>query len=125
MTLGDLFDHCMALPGAWEDQPFGPDVLVFKVRKKMFAMINLEHMPHRVALKGDPERWVVLKERHEGITRGPYLDGKHWNSVDLASDVPAPQIRDLVNRSYSLVVAGMTKKEQAALADEVGQEPGA
>lgn len=121
MTLGDLIDHCAAQPGAWEDQPFGPDVLVAKVRKKMFAMIHLERMPHAVAQKADPERWIDLKERYHGVTRGPYLDGKHWNSVELAGDVPGALIRELIDRSYALVVAGMTRKEQAALAEEIGE----
>lgn len=119
MHLHDLYTYGLSKPGAWEDTPFGPDVLVLKVRAKMFAMVNVEREPHGVALKSDPERWAELKERYDGVTRGPYLDGKHWNTVALQSDVPASLLRDLVDRSYDLVVAGMTRKERAALAEEI------
>ncbi|MEM1057452.1 MAG: MmcQ/YjbR family DNA-binding protein [Bacteroidota bacterium] len=118
MHLDDLYTYALAKPGAWEDAPFGPDVLVLKVRKKMFAMANVERQPLGVALKSDPERWLDLKERYDGVTEGPYLDGKHWNLVRLQSDVPSSLIRDLVDRSYDLVVAGMTRKERAALEGE-------
>lgn len=120
MHLHDLYTHSLGKPGAWEDTPFGPDVLVLKVRTKMFAMVNVAREPHSVALKSDPERWVDLKERFDGITRGPYLDGKHWNSVGLHADVPEALIRELVDRSYALVVAGLTRKERGALDEETG-----
>ena len=125
MHLDDLYTYGLAKPGAWEDTPFGPDVLVMKVRKKMFAMVNVERMPLGVALKSDPERWLELLERYDGVTRGPYLDGKHWNLVLLQDDVPDDLIRDLVDRSYELVVAGMTRREREALATETGGGGGA
>jgi predicted DNA-binding protein (MmcQ/YjbR family) len=118
MHLDDLYTYGLAKPGAWADTPFGPDVLVLKVRKKMFAMANVERQPLGVALKSDPERWLDLLERYDGVTKGPYLDGKHWHLVLLQSDVPADTIRQLVDRSYELVVAGMTRKERAALEEE-------
>ncbi|MEM6286132.1 MAG: MmcQ/YjbR family DNA-binding protein [Bacteroidota bacterium] len=51
MHLDTLRDHCLAKPGATEDLPFGPDVLVFKVAGKMFAMTNLERMPLAVGMR--------------------------------------------------------------------------
>lgn len=125
MHLDDLYTYALTKPGAWEDTPFGPDVLVLKVRKKMFAMVNVERMPLGVALKSDPERWLDLLERYDGVTRGRYLDGKHWNMVWLQSDVPSDLIRELLDRSYDLVVAGMTRKERAALEEETKGASGA
>ena len=118
MHLDDLYTDGLAKPGAWEDTPVGPDVLVLKVRKKMFALVNVEREPHAVGLKAEPERWAELKERYDGVDRGPYLDGTHWNAVTLRSDVPDALIRDLLERSYALVVAGLTRKERASLAAE-------
>lgn len=122
MHLDDLRDYCLSRPGAWEDLPFGPDTLVFKVRKKMFGIVGLERLPHGIGLKCDPERGLELREHYDGVTTGPYLNGKHWNLVLIQSDVPAALIRDLVDHSYALVIAGMTRKEQAALAAETASD---
>ena len=118
MYLDTLRDACLAKPGAWEDLPFGPDTLVFKVQKKMFGIVGLERLPHGIGLKCDPERAIDLRERHQGVTTGPYLNGKHWNLILLESDVSDELIRELIDHSYNLVVAGMTRKERAALEAE-------
>ncbi len=115
MHLDTLRDLCLAQHGATEDLPFGPDTLTFKVRGKIFALLNLERLPHGVGLKCDPSRALDLRERHDGITTAPYLNKTHWNSVLLQDDVPDELIRDLVSHSYALVVAGLTRKERAAL----------
>ncbi len=39
MTVEELCAALLALPEAKEDQPFGPGVLVYKVRNKMFALV--------------------------------------------------------------------------------------
>lgn len=120
MHLDAFRDHCLAKPGATEDLPFGPDALTFKVGGKMFAITNLERLPLGVGLKGDPERWLDLRERYEGVTTGPYLNGKHWSLVLLQDDVPASLVLELADRSYDLVVAKLTRKERAALPEAGG-----
>ena len=124
MHLDDLYAYCLARRGAWEDTPFGPDTLVFKVGKKMFGLIGLEREPLGIALKSDPERWLELREQYDGIVRGPYMDGTHWNTVLLKSDVPASEIRDLVDRSHALVIVGMTRAARAALDAEAPEASG-
>lgn len=116
MHLDDLRRYCLDKPGAFEDQPFGPDALVFKVAGKMFAITNLERLPAAVGLKCDPERALELREEYDGIGTGPYLDKKHWNSVRLDGDVPGALVRELVDHSYDLVVAKLPKGERARLA---------
>lgn len=117
MHLDDLRHYCLAKPGAWEDQPFGPDVLVFKVVRKMFALTNLEKLPDsEVGLKCDPQRALALRETYDGVFPGPYLDKRHWNYVALRRDVPAEVVRALVDHSYDLVVAGLPRRDREALA---------
>jgi predicted DNA-binding protein (MmcQ/YjbR family) len=115
MQLDAVRAWCLSKHGAVEDQPFGPDVLVFKVMGKMFALIGLDGPPFSVGLKCDPERALELREDYDGIHPGPYLDKKHWNYVDLASDVPGEQIRELIDHSYALVVAGLRKRDREQL----------
>lgn len=116
MHLDIYREYCLSKPGAWEDLPFGPDTLVFKVMNKMFSAAGLDRVPPEASLKCDPERVSELREAYEGIHTGPYMDKRHWNFVDLQSDVPAGLIRELVDHSYALVVAGMKKVDRERLA---------
>lgn len=116
MHLDALRDVCLAQRGAYEDTPFGPDTLVFKVEGKMFGIVGLEAVEPAVGLKCDPERAVDLRERYGGIHAGPYLNKRHWNYVDLRSDVPEALVRDLVAHSYALVVAGLPRAARQRLA---------
>ena len=110
MHLDALRDLCLGLPGATEDQPFGPDTLVFKVQGKMFALTNLERLPPAVNLKCDPERAVELRERYAGVAPGYHMNKRHWNTVELRADVPGDLVRQLVGDSYALVVAGLPRR---------------
>lgn len=115
MHLDAFRDHCLALPGAEETLPFGPDTLVFKVGGKMFALIGLERMPPAANLKCDPERAVELRDQYDAITPGWHMNKVHWNTVGLQADVPNDLIRDLVDHSYALVQASLPKRVQADL----------
>lgn len=115
MHLDALRDHCLAKPGTTEDLPFGPNVLVFRVAGKMFALVNLDGPPFSVNLKCDPERALLLREQYDGVTPGYHMNKQHWNTVDLAEDVPGDEIRGLVDHSYDLIVASLPKRERDRL----------
>lgn len=115
MHLDELRAYCLAKTGATEDLPFGPDVLAFKVAGKLFALANLEWVPPAVNLKCDPERAVSLRERHEDVRPGYHMNKRHWNTVGLQGDVPNPLLRELIDHSYDLVVAGLPSGDRARL----------
>ncbi|NAY92696.1 MmcQ/YjbR family DNA-binding protein [Muricauda sp. JGD-17] len=117
MNIEDLRTYCLAKKGAAEDFPFDLDTLVFKVMGKMFALIPLERVPSQCNLKCDPERALVLREEYDGlITPGYHMSKKHWNTL-LLENLPPQLIKDLVDHSYNLVVAGLTKKLREELED--------
>lgn len=115
MHIDAVRTYCLAKPGADEGLPFGPDTLVFKVGGKMFALIGLERMPTGINLKCDPERAVELRERYEAVLPGYHMNKRHWNTVVLRQDVPAPLLRDLIDHSYELVVQALPAKVRAML----------
>ena len=117
MTLDALRTLCLALPGATEAMPFGPDALVFKVRGKMFALTNLERLPRTVALKGAPEDNLDLRERY-GVAGAFHMNKRHWTDVPLRGAVPDGVLRELVGASHALVVAGLPQRERDALEAE-------
>jgi predicted DNA-binding protein (MmcQ/YjbR family) len=55
MNLAQFREYCLSKPRATEGTPFGPDVLVFKVGGKMFALAALDEMPTTANLKCDPD----------------------------------------------------------------------
>lgn len=114
MDLADVRDYCLAQPEATEDQPFGPDVLVFKVAGKMFALLSLDAIPPRVNLKVEPERGVELRERYEAVEPGRHMNKRHWVTVTLGG-VPNGLLRELIDDSYRLVVAGLRKADRERL----------
>ena len=101
----------MAKKGTTESFPFDEQTLVFKVMGKMFALCGLEHIPPRINLKCDPERSASLREEYDGLIYGAFHMSKlHWNTVEIQSNVPRDLIIDLIDHSYELVVAGLTRK---------------
>ncbi len=106
--------YCAQRPGATEELPFGPDVLVFKVGGKMFALLNFQQ-PAGLSLKCDPLRAQVLRATYAAIAPGYHLNKQHWNTLMLDGSLAAELIYELVNHSYDLVVAKLPKAVRATL----------
>jgi predicted DNA-binding protein (MmcQ/YjbR family) len=113
--------YCLSLSGVFEDLPFGPDVLVFKVGGKMFAGLNLDSVPPRVNLKAEPETNRLRRERYAGVRPGYHMNKEHWNTVDLDGQVPAPELRLWVEESYALVRNKLPKAVRQEL-DQADQQ---
>ena len=108
-------EYCLAKRGVTEGLPFGPDTLVFKVMGKMFALSGLERIPPQVNLKCDPERAEYLREEYEGdIIPGYHMSKTHWNTIYL-DRLPPKLVTELVDHSYELVVAKLSKKLKTEL----------
>ena len=121
MDAGELRELCLALPGSFEDFPFGPESSVFKVRAaggraKMFALAALDAQPLLISLKCEPELALQLRAAHPEITGAWHMNKTHWNQVEVGGGLPPDMIRDLVEDSYDLVVASLPKKDRASLA---------
>ncbi|MCD2466945.1 MmcQ/YjbR family DNA-binding protein [Streptomyces sp. MBT42] len=108
MTPDELRAFCLDFNDAAEEFPFGPDVSVFKVAGKLFALSSLEDEPLRVNLKCDPDDAVRLREEHPAIGPGYHMNKRHWNTVTVG-ELPDRMVRELVEDSYDLVVAGLPK----------------
>jgi predicted DNA-binding protein (MmcQ/YjbR family) len=104
VTARELRELCLGLPGAREEFPFRPDVSVFKVGGRMFALSALLEEPLRVTLKCDPELAEQLRVTYESIVPGYHLNKRHWITVTVGG-VPDVLVADLVNESYELVAA--------------------
>lgn len=109
MNIDDLRAFCLSKKGAYEDFPFGDETIVMKVLGKMFSLIPLDG-PLRINLKCDPELAVELRERFPSVRPGYHMDKKHWNTVDLDGSIPAKFVKEWIDHSYDLVIAGLPKR---------------
>lgn len=112
MDLPDLIARCLAKPGCEETTPFGPEVLVYKVGGKMFALTDPGDFPPRVNLKCDPDRAVELRGEFDAITPGYHMNKRHWNTLVLDGSIPADLIAGLLDHSYELVVASLPRAKR-------------
>ncbi|MFE6162035.1 MmcQ/YjbR family DNA-binding protein [Streptomyces sp. NPDC056486] len=105
----ELRAFCLSFNDVVEEFPFGPDASVFKVAGKMFALSSLDAKPLTVNLKCEPEIAVQLRAAHPEIAPGWHMNKRHWNTVTVDAKLPDQQVRELVEDSYDLVVAGLPK----------------
>lgn len=104
MTGARLRQLCLGLAGAREEFPFRPDLAVFKVGEKMFALSELSGEPLRVSVKCNPELSEQLRATYPSIVAGYHLNKRHWLTITIDSSIPDVLVADLVNGSYELVV---------------------
>lgn len=125
MDAAALREICLGFPGAFEDYPFGPETAVFKVRAaiaggarhqaKVFALSAMDPEDFSVSLKCEPALAEQLRQVHPEITGAWHLNKRHWNGVRLDGALPDDMIRDMVEDSYDLVVATLSRAQQAQL----------
>ena len=106
---------CGTKPGSAEDYPFGDGAAVFKVAGRMFALVSLGPPPGSVSLKCDPRLAEDLRARYAAITPGYHLNTRHWNTGEPDDAVPDEELLDLIDHSYDLVVASLTKAQRDSL----------
>lgn len=115
MNLESLRVYLLKKKGTIEEQPFGPDALVFKVVGKMFALVAWQASPLRINLKCDPELALTLREQYRAVQPGYHMNKKHWNTVELDGTIPDDELASLIDHSYNLVVRGLTRIDRQKL----------
>ncbi len=109
MDVIEFRDYCMSKPFVTEHFPFDDITLVFKVLGKMFALGNIDNFTS-INLKCDPERAIDLRIQHAEIKPGYHMNKDHWNTVEVTGNLPDSQLREFIDHSYDLIVAGLPAK---------------
>ncbi|GAB5408458.1 MAG: MmcQ/YjbR family DNA-binding protein [Balneolaceae bacterium] len=119
MNLEEFRSHCLSKKGATESIPFPklPDVLVFKVKGKMFAVTDLENFDG-FTIKCIPETIDELRAQYPAFQKPPYFSDRHWSSVTLDGSIEDELLYQWIDTSYHLVVAKLTKKVREELENE-------
>lgn len=103
MDIIDFREYCISLPDVEETLPFDDTTLVYKVGGRMFAMVSLERADY-FAVKCDPERAIILRDRYPQVTAGWHLNKRHWNDVRFDGRLDDDALRREIRHSYMLVV---------------------
>jgi predicted DNA-binding protein (MmcQ/YjbR family) len=114
MDLAALRHLLVSKPGATEDQPFGPDVFVYKVGGRMFALVAPDS-PARITLKLEPLHGQLLRAQNASVLPGYHMNKDHWNTVVLDGGVVDDELADWIGESYSLVVERLPRRERERL----------
>ncbi|MFH9175477.1 MmcQ/YjbR family DNA-binding protein [Streptomyces albogriseolus] len=116
MTPAQLRTLCLSFNAAVEEFPFNPETSVFKVLGKMFALTDLDARPLKANLKCDPDDAIRLRAEHPDlIVPGWHMNKRHWNTVTVDGALPDGLVRELVEDSYDLVVAGLPRADRLRL----------
>ena len=107
---------CLSLPHATEDVQWEHDLL-FRIAGKMFCVANLEPgmSPTKIAFKCTPEKFAELAEI-DGIIPAPYMARNHWVAMLDMNALRQPEIKELIEESYRMILAKLPKKTQSELA---------
>jgi predicted DNA-binding protein (MmcQ/YjbR family) len=88
---------------------------VFKVSGKIFAISRLDENPLRVSLKCEPLLAEQLREAHPAVRPGYHLNKRHWNTVTIDGSIRDNQIENMIQDSYDLVAAKLTRTQREDL----------
>jgi predicted DNA-binding protein (MmcQ/YjbR family) len=81
----------------------------------MFALSAMDPDDFAVSLKCEPALAEQLRAAHPEITGAWHLNKKHCNGVCLDGSLADAMVRDMVEDSYDLVVATLTRRQQEQL----------
>ncbi len=112
MDIEKIREYCLNKKAVTEGFPFDDTTLVFKVMGKMYALLNLKR-PYSINLKCDPEKAIELREEFDFVLPGYHMNKQHWNTIEIESQVKTKQLKEWIDNSYDLIVAGFTKKLKA------------
>lgn len=104
MHIEDVRDYALSLPEVEETTPFGPDVIVYKTKGKMFLLLPLDTEQLQFNVKCDPDRAILLREEYpEAVLPGYHMSKKHWNTLVAGKGLTTKQLIDFINDSYQLI----------------------
>lgn len=113
MTWDDLLAHCLAKPGAWQDEPWEGDSVV-KVGGKIFAFLGTESAA-AVGVKCGRTREVAdewLQRYPDDASVMAYIGRSGWNSLRIAGAIPDDELLEAVDASYDTVVSKLPRKDR-------------
>ncbi|MEL6379826.1 MAG: MmcQ/YjbR family DNA-binding protein [Pseudomonadota bacterium] len=122
MTQDEFHSFCASLPHTTHVVQWG-DADVWKIGGKFFAALSLGphdresgSRPRHVTFKVSDMAWEIYREA-DGVRPAPYLASRGLKWLQRTDDrtISDDDLRSLIEESYRLVAAKLTKKSQRKL----------
>jgi predicted DNA-binding protein (MmcQ/YjbR family) len=107
MTIEDIRNICISLPGANEDIKYGTD-LCFSIGTKIFCGTRIEG-PFRTGIKCNEFDFADLIER-QGIVPMPRLSTTYWIRIEKENALSTLEWKQYIKKSYDLILDSLPKK---------------
>lgn len=116
MTVDEVKAYCAALPGASSELHSSPDnILAYSLADKRFAYFKTsEPQQWRFSFRVMPERFLELTDQ-PGMQPARYLGRFHWVTLVEVEQMPAEQLRELIDWSYARALNSLPEAQRAAL----------
>lgn len=117
ITYADIQSYCLTKTGAFEDCPFGPFPICYKVVKRIF----LEWYPaeDKITLRCEPMLADFYRQSYPELVRVGYhcpdRQKPYKNTVLLNHGIDERLIYDMIDHSYEEAVKRLSKKERMLL----------
>jgi len=110
-------EYLLNKTGAVKDLQKDWNWIRYQIGGKMFAAVCLDenNVPIYITLKLEPEEGSFLRTQYKDIIPGYYMNKTHWNSIMPDGEVPDDLLKDLLDKSYQLVLGSFSKKKQREL----------
>lgn len=116
MNYSWIDDYLMKKTGVTKDFKEEWNWIRYMIGGKMFVAVCLDetadNKPYYITLKLAPEEGSFLRQQYDDIIPGYYMNKEHWNSIKAEGSVPDDLMRDMLDKSYALVLASFSKKKQ-------------
>jgi predicted DNA-binding protein (MmcQ/YjbR family) len=120
MNIEELRDYCIRKPAVTESFPFDESTLVFKVAGKMFLLTDLVDA-FSMNVKNSPEKIIELRGQYPSVLPGYHMSKIHWNTVMIDGTISETLLKQWIDESYNLIVAGFSRKEKALFNEMSGK----
>lgn len=118
MNIEQVREYTLSIPGVTEDQPFGDDIVTFRIEDKIFLCLWLGGGRHdmkdgkpRFALKLAPERNEQLRERYSAVCPAWHWNKKHWSDI-YYEQLDEEVVKTWIRESYNLVLSKLPKAKR-------------
>lgn len=118
MSVEEVREYCLSLPGTEEAMPYGEDWVVFRIGGKIYLHIWLKAPIPTIAVKLLPERGEELREEYNAFSPAYHLCKKHWNDIFIEGTFPNNMIEEWIKESYDLVKSMLPKRVQECDCDD-------
>lgn len=95
--------HLLSLKDVSLAYPYGKELAVYSVNKKMFLIKEVNKKPARLSLRCDKRLAALLKNKYDEVMPGHKLNKDKWITVVASGQLSEDEIRDLITHSYLLI----------------------